>query len=488
MTLCRPWRQLMVSTLAGLANVVLPQAPFELDTSFRTQINTWYVSSVAPQDDGSLLVSGQIKFPGDLIFRSTFRLLNDGSKDPSFPSGVPGGGKLTKWNDEYYVSSAQLVRRFWPDGTIDWDWDIGNSPYFSPLQGGDYHVYPDGRVLLTGYHNLDDTVRGFVGGYNLIWFSNQGYLDTTRTHRQCDGVIWRVKELSDGKFICTGTMSEYEGTPVGRVIRVQADGVLDTTFSTTFNWGYPTSILPQPDGKVILGGVFRMPGDPDTLSLVRLQPNGDLDPTFNNHFQTLWTQDPGDEGSAPVEGIYQLDAGRLIITGAFDRAEDQVRGAIALIDTAGNLLNDYFAAPGCGPYEYFSYMYGGIAAVTPDGNGNFYINGAYHGYNDGTTNDTLQRMVSRFYGLEVGVQEHQPEFNPLRVFPNPGSSAIQVEWDTAFNATAIELFDSQGRCLEHRSVVAHSSDRLDVNTLAQGAYCIRLTGQFGRLAQQWIKQ
>jgi hypothetical protein len=44
-------------------------------------------------------------------------------------------------------------------------------------------VYPDGSILMSGLHSLYDTARGFVGLYNLIWFTNTGHLDTTKTHR-----------------------------------------------------------------------------------------------------------------------------------------------------------------------------------------------------------------------------------------------------------------------------------------------------------------
>jgi hypothetical protein len=67
---------------------------------------------------------------------------------------------------------------------------IFDSPYFSYLQGGDYHVFPDGRVVMTGQYMLSDTVRGYEGTYNLVWITNTGYLDTTRTHRQANGPLW----------------------------------------------------------------------------------------------------------------------------------------------------------------------------------------------------------------------------------------------------------------------------------------------------------
>ncbi|MBK8499293.1 MAG: hypothetical protein IPL52_10850 [Flavobacteriales bacterium] len=73
---------------------------------------------------------------------------------------------------------------------------MNTGPYFLSLQPADYHVFPDGRVLISGTHTLNDPVRGFVGSYELIWFSNEGYLDTTRTHRNANGVILGLRRAT----------------------------------------------------------------------------------------------------------------------------------------------------------------------------------------------------------------------------------------------------------------------------------------------------
>ena len=78
------------------------------------------------------------------------------------------------------------------------------------------------------------TIRrgAIVGIYNLIWFTNTGYLDTTKTHRYCNGVIYEIEEQADGKFLCSGTCTTYEGQPVSRIFRVHPDGALDTSFDS----------------------------------------------------------------------------------------------------------------------------------------------------------------------------------------------------------------------------------------------------------------
>lgn len=76
---------------------------------------------------------------------------------------------------------------------------------------GDHHIFSDVRVLLSGSHMLSSTVRGFVGQYRLIWFSQKVYRDSSRTFRQANGVIWEFKELPDGKFSCTCSCTQYAG-------------------------------------------------------------------------------------------------------------------------------------------------------------------------------------------------------------------------------------------------------------------------------------
>lgn len=206
---------ILAFSLAGRA-----QQPFDLDTTFRIGFNDWYVNSIMPLDDGTILLSGQIRYPDvqTLTFRGSDKIDGNGARVTSFPAfpQSTGGGKLKRWGEKIYVGVGQIVRRLNGDGLVDPSFiQMNNGPYFLSLQGGDYHVYPDGRILMSGAHELDDPVRGFVGLYNLIWFTNTGHLDTTRTHRKGDGVIYEIEETPDGKFLCTGTCTVYEGQPVG---------------------------------------------------------------------------------------------------------------------------------------------------------------------------------------------------------------------------------------------------------------------------------
>ena len=429
------------------ASIGWPQQPFDLDPSFETSIDTWYISSIAPLDDGRILISGQVKFPGDTYFRSSARLNTDGSKDITYPDVTYAGGKLSPWNGRFYAANGPGVRRMWPDGSLDTDFILMTSgPYFSPLQGGDYHVFPDGRVLMSGAHFLSDSIRGFEGLYNLIWFSNQGYLDTTRIHRNGNGVVYEFERMYDGKFICTSNATVFDGQPTGGwMFRVDSTGAIDTTFHSGVYWGEADAFLPLPDGRCYAGGLFKITGIPDTLHLVRFMPDGSLDPSFNHLLDFRAGSLTAPQGASVLD-IHPLDDARLIITGEFENIEGEPRQAICLVDSSGNLINDYFTGPGCDEYTYMGSVLGALNGIAPAPDGSWYIYGGYHGYDDGTANYPGQRMVSRLYGLDVGVEEQDAVGSAqLAVWPNPAQGSMMVEVTGPVKDSELILRDALGR-------------------------------------------
>lgn len=448
------------------------------------------MNSVLPLQDGRLLISGRIRFPGDSFDRGSARLLANGLQDLSFPTFplTNGGGKLTKWQDRSYVSLTATVRRLDPEGLIDPAFlDMNQAPYFSSFQGGDYHVFEDGRVVLGGRHMLSDTIRGFVGPHCLTWFSNQGYLDTTRTHRPCNGVLDTMKELPNGQFIGSGSMSTWEGQPVSRIFRFNADGSPDPSFQANVIWGTAYSFLPLADGRVYAGGQFRIAGIPDTLNLVRFMPDGALDASFDNtvryRFEDLLHPELPPWGLVRI--VYPLNEEQLIVTGNFSHINGVPRGGIALVDDAGSLLVDHFTGEGCGGYLYqpntsqppvnYARVVSGITQA-PDGQ--YYIWGAYHGYDDGTTNDTMQRMVSRLHGFNVGVNESDAVPRAmLSLHPNPASSWVAVDYDLLGEPVdaAVLILDLSRREVKRLKLIQPQRQAvLDTRELSPGSYTVAL--------------
>ncbi len=426
-------RQLLIFGWLNLCIIATAQPPFGLDTTFRTDIETWLVYSILEQEDSKVIISGQIKFPGDIYMRSGARLNIDGSKDDSYPYWAYMGGKLIPWEGKIYAGNGGIVRRLLPDGTMDPEFIFAmtNDPLFTPLQGGDFHVFPDGRIVMSGLHHLYDTEGTHLGLHNFIWFTNTGHVDTTRVHRKGNGAIYTFKELPDGRFIVRGSGDQFEGQPVDRIFRLHADGSLDTTFNSGVHWGVAYSFSPLDDGRVYVGGRFRIAGVSDTLKLVRFMPDGTLDPTFSiPNFQLGSIPSVGGHG-ALVLGIYPYDEDHFIVMGQFQYVNGQPRRGICMINSNGE-LTWAFHESGVWPYYYQGVPEGAVRGIIPAMDGeHYYIYGNYHGYSDPYTDDPLQRFVSRLHASDfsVEVMERPQGERRLLLYPNPATEHVVVEYD-----------------------------------------------------------
>jgi uncharacterized delta-60 repeat protein len=466
------------------------QQPFDLDTDFRSTMDQVYVSSVMPLPDGRLVVSGLMEFPGSSSQKRLAALGPDGSLAPDFAATGLGGGGITPWQDSlFYVGNASIVRRVHLDGTADYGFSMSD-PHFTPGQGGDYHVYPDGRVLLTGRHGVNDPTHGFDGLYSLIWFSNTGHYDTTRAPRQTNAAIYRIAALPNGQFYCGGNFTLYEGFPAVGLVRVQPDGALDASFQPAITWGMAITLRPLADGRLLAAGLMTFQGSSDTLRLVRFLPDGSLDPTFNNHLdpERDYTNNP----TYLIASIHELNPDRFILTGGFNLIDGEPHGHIAMIDSSGNLVNGVFHGTGAGTFLYQNYNQTSISGIMPTGDGDYWIWGSYHGYDDGSTNDTLQRMVSRLHGLSAGVAEHVAPLpgGSLLIRPNPARTWVVLEYRLVapVRDAYIRIAGMDGRELARLPLAAPEGQPVyDIRPVAKGAYTVELvnggrTVKTGKLA------
>lgn len=340
-------------------------------------------------------------------------------------------------------------------------------------QGGDFHVYEDGRLLISGSHLINIPEADLSGLYELVWVKTSGHLDTTRIHRKSNGVIYEIEEQPDGKFLCSGTGSTYEEQPVTVIFRIHPNGDLDTAFNAEVDyWGEAFEFLTLPDGRILAGGAFRTMDQQDTLCLIRMHPNGQLDQSFQP-VRSKATFGAVSSGSY-VLTIHRLPDGRLIIGGRFDHINDEVRGGIAMLTEDGGLVDEVFNGNGCGTYtppaSQFPVL--GVASIREAPDGSFYIAGSYHGYDDGTTNDPLQRFVSRLYGLNVGVKEL--ETVKLEVHPNPASDVVNIQIPADIRKAEFQFHDALGRLVHQEWITSVDRLSLDVGSWPAGLYQLQL--------------
>ena len=473
----------MAAFLAAI--VAFAQWNFTVDTTFQAEVEGKNINDLMVMPDGKIFLSGRIRFLGDDFDRGSSKLLANGARDMSFPSfpETTGGGKITPWENSFYVSNG-LVRRLNSDGLIDPAFiSLNLGLYFYSLQGGDYHVFPDGRVLISGNHLLSDSVRGFEGLYQLVWFTNTGYLDTTRIHRSSGNcAVYRFEELPSGQFIVRGICDQFDGQPVDRIFRVHADGSVDTSYHTGVYWGAAYDYLPLADGRVYVAGEYLRTAEPgDTLHLARFLSTGQLDPSFLppqfTMLSSLATFGCG------VERIEPWLNGTLLATGQFSSVNGQPRNGICILDTNGTLL-PAFGGQGVGTYtESFSggsYRYATIAATAYDStNAHLYIAGAYSGYTDATGHYPDQRFITRLKvsELSTAVTDQAPQRGSLQLWPNPAAGQVWLRYALPGHQGQVHLRvrDSQGRVLFLTPAAGEEGQVVwDSRGVAPGVYTVEL--------------
>ena len=180
------------------------------------------------------------------------------------------------------------------------------------------------------------------------------------------------------------------------------------------------------------------------MRLMRFLPDGGLDPTFNTSHTFSSTNSPN-QHLTMIINITELDPNRFVVTGYFDRIDSEVHGGIAMFDSTGTLLDNYFQGSSAGTWTYMNATGATVVGITPTGDGDFWIYGSYHGYDDGTTNDPSQRMVSKLKGLSVGVPESPVVVakGSLSVSPNPSTGLFTL----GQAAEQISVYNAQGRLL-----------------------------------------
>ena len=128
----------------------------------------------------------------------------------------------------------------------------------------------------------------------------------------------------DGKLIVSATARRDDGTTTGPLVRLLSDGTIDPTFnapvfspSNTSGSAYVAAV--QPDGKILVTGPFTAVGTFFRTALVRLNADGSVDSTFVPQF-----------GQSPTIGRLALRDTKIVVLGSFRGSTGATRSLIRL--------------------------------------------------------------------------------------------------------------------------------------------------------------
>jgi uncharacterized delta-60 repeat protein len=193
--------------------------------------------------------------------------------------------------------------RVYPDGSLD----ATLATMVEPLEEFPF-VYawalqPDGKILLGGgFTTLDGQPRNGIGRLN-----PDGSVDSTFVPPAgSDCCVLGVGALPDGKILVTGTFTNFGQRAYEGIVQLNTGGSLDATFSSVIHGDIRNFAL-QPDGKILIGGYFALPGGTNQF-YARLNADGTVDPTFdaplllpNSWLQCLALQP---DGKILLGGVY----------------------------------------------------------------------------------------------------------------------------------------------------------------------------------------
>lgn len=136
-----------------------------------------------------------------------------------------------------------------------------------------------------------------------------------------DGIIERVIPTTDGKYIIIGTFDFIEGKPVSRIAKLNSDGSLDDTFSTSFGFDNTIyDVLVSDAGEVFLAMVTNV----FEYRVVKLLSNGTVDDSFD--FKAN-------------QAIYALawHFGNVLVGGSFSEVNEKTVSKLVSVATDGIL-------------------------------------------------------------------------------------------------------------------------------------------------------
>ncbi|MFZ5630823.1 MAG: Ig-like domain-containing protein [Spirochaetota bacterium] len=284
--------------------------------------------TVLPDDSGFAI--GNFGFFGGNSINSIARwLTDDGLNNFTFSSGSGfAGAPNTIGHDslarlivgglftDYNGSPVNRLVRILPDGNTDGSLAIGSG------FDGDVNalvVLPDDSIIVGGaFANYDGSPYG-----GIVKLEAGGTVDPS--FNSGSGVDFRILAMarqSDGKILIGGMFTSYNGTPRARIARINSDGSLDFSFNPgTGADNNVFTIAIQGDGKILIGGEFLNFNGFSRPNFARLNTDGTLDTAF----------DPLGGPNAVVHAIKIQSDNKILIGGAFASYAGTPRGGIARI-------------------------------------------------------------------------------------------------------------------------------------------------------------
>ncbi len=313
------------------------------------------VLSIVVEPDNQIVIGGDFTMVGTEPRNRIARLNNDGTPDAQFNPGTGAngpveslqvmadgrilvGGSFSKINgidrsDVAILSSAGAL-------------DPGFTPVTPKSLIGHVAVQTGNHVLLGGEMDLDVEEDAHVTNIVVRLDVLTGSRDNSFKVSVGDifyNIVSGIAVQPDGKILICGLFSSVNDVPSSCIARLKIDGTYDETFNVGGGANYWIErVALQADGKILLGGLFSFIDGEPRGGVARLNSDGSLDDTFN----------PRGGANEEVVNAFPLPDGRVMLTGVFTAFDGYDRFRFATLNSDGSLLRaplnitDYSLVPG----------------------------------------------------------------------------------------------------------------------------------------------
>lgn len=252
-------------------------------------------------------------------------------------------------------------------------------------------VFPTAlEILSDGKCYVNSNNYGGVSTNGLVRLNANGTRDTSFSGlTQNSGVFWDMEVQSDGKIICCGEFTSVNSTSRQNICRLNTNGSLDTSFGGTsgFTGTFSNAVVDidiQSDGKILCAGYFTQYSGVSRNGVCRLNTDGTIDTTFTSPL-------PNDN-NLTVLRIEQLSDGKILVGGSFRLVSGGTIYNIIKLNSDGTIDNSFNKISGNNFCPDFKEQSDGKIIVTLDGpivdTGQIYrIN------SDGTTDTSFNELL-----------------------------------------------------------------------------------------------
>ncbi|WP_339888194.1 T9SS type A sorting domain-containing protein [uncultured Flavobacterium sp.] len=418
------------------------------------------------QSDGKIIIGGIFTRYNGADTKAIVRVNEDGSIDQSFNigSGAVANTNIQARNFSYINSiiiqsdnkiiaaghfdffnntAKSSIVRLNADGSVDNTFNPILPLYTNSINK--IILQSDGKIIVKSNNTL---FRLNSDGSNDNSFN---HITINSSYSNQNSVILK----NDGKIIYTDGNS---------IKRLNANGSIDTTFNIV-SVCCVFSIEVNSDDKLIIAGDFSSVNNVSVYKIARLNPNGTLDVTFY----------PNGFYCDKILTTKILSNGKILL-GCYGNSSQTIQSLI-LLNSNGSFDSNFNIGTG---FAFASIdAEHSIYDINIQDDNKILVGGSFTAYNG-----VNQNRILRLNNSGSLTNDLFNSSNEISLFPNPTNHLLNIDVPDNFEIKSINIINQIGQTVINQN---ENYKTIDVSTLSNGIYFIKINGENGTITKQFIK-